>query len=74
MIIFLEILDCILIILMCLTIHRVDVRLRGLLLTSVDLIKNVSDKSKALEEQIKKMKLDMKKNIIRIDELEDEIK
>jgi len=74
MIVFLESIDVILVILMCLTIHRVDTTLRGLLLgvlssakKNFDMIKDINSWKRELDKEVRYINR-------RIEELEDERK
>ena len=70
MIITLEILDTIIVILMCLTIHRVDATLRELLSKLLDLVQMNKKRINKIFDEIKGMKKNINDFNRKLDELE----
>jgi len=74
MIIFLEVVDFALVVMMCLTIHRFDANLRTLLSKLLDFVQRNKNRIDGVLDEIKVMKKSMKDFNRKLDELEDELK
>jgi len=74
MIIFLEILDFLLVVMVCLTIHRFDANLRVLISKLLDFVQANKGRIDMVFEEIRVMKKNIKDFNRKLDELEDGLK